>query len=155
MVGEAVGRGRPQQVRTVCRAALRWAALLGMGFSLAFVLFGRLVLGALTWHAEVVEYATAFLPWQWAAPLLSVAAYFMDGVFVGATRPREMRDATFLAMAAFLAVGHGLGRSNNWLWAAFLLHVIIRAAALLCWYPRVEAAASQRAASRPLLASAP
>jgi len=150
MVGEAIGRGRPGQLRTVFLASLRWAAILGLGFTLAFVLCGRAILAALTSHAEVVAYAAAYLPWQWAAPLLSVAAYLMDGVFVGATRPREMRDATFLALVAFAAVGHTLGGSNNNLWAAYLLHVVIRSAALLCWYPRIEAAAGLRAA-QPLL----
>lgn len=153
MIGESVGLGRSSQVRIVFTASLRCDAVLGLGFTFVYWLFGRLVLGALTSHIEVVSYAAVYLPWQWIAPLLSVTAYLMDGVFVGATRPREMRNATFLALAVFIIVGHSYRGSNNVLWLAYLLHVIVRAVALLCWYPRIEHAVDL-AGKQPLLESA-
>lgn len=150
MVGEAIGLGDKSRVRTVLKASFRWCALLGGGFSLVYVVAGETVLNLLTTHEEVVDYAVTYLPWQWAAPLISVTCYLMDGVFVGATRPREMRNATFLACLAFMILGHFLKGSNNGLWGAFLIHTIVRAGVLLWYYPSVEAEAEQRG-KQPLL----
>mmetsp|Transcript_89315 Transcript_89315/g.251414 ORF Transcript_89315/g.251414 Transcript_89315/m.251414 type:complete len:467 (-) Transcript_89315:245-1645(-) len=141
MVGDAVGLGDKHQVRVVVVAGMRWAGLLALGYTLAYVFFGRLILNALTSHSDVVQYAVDYLPWQWTAPLLSVTAYMMDGVFVGATRPREMRNATLLALLAFVVIGHCWQGSNDVLWVAYLTHLVVRAAVLLCCYPRVERSA--------------
>eukprot|EP00930_Biecheleria_cincta_P079864 TRINITY_DN67851_c0_g1_i1.p1 TRINITY_DN67851_c0_g1~~TRINITY_DN67851_c0_g1_i1.p1 ORF type:complete len:114 (-),score=14.62 TRINITY_DN67851_c0_g1_i1:63-404(-) len=100
-----------------------------------------MVLTALTWHADVICYALQYMSWQWVAPSLSITAYVMDGLFVGATQPREMRDATLLAFLTFWVLAHTFRGSNNWLWAAYLTHLLVRAGALLLWYPRIEAAA--------------
>lgn len=138
MVGEAVGGGNVRRVRVVLFAALQWGCAVSLVYTLAYALCGRSFLRALTSHVEVVDYAMAYLAWQWASPMLSVTAYLMDGIFVGATCPREMCQATFLAMLVFFSVAHATQGSNNWLWGAYLIHVVVRAAVLLLFYPRIE-----------------
>ncbi|CAK9010491.1 unnamed protein product [Durusdinium trenchii] len=142
LVGEAIGQGDPRKVRRTVQALLTWGFLLGLGFTLLFMVFGHQILGVLTSHQEVLHYASIYLPWQWAAPTLSFTAYLMDGVFVGAARPSSMRDATFLAMLVFCAIAH-ISPDNNLLWAAYMLHLITRAAVLGYWYPAVEDSASE------------
>ena len=67
----------------------------------------------------------------------------MDGVFVGAAKPSNMRDATFMALVVFWTVGH-ISADNNVLWGAYMLHLITRTAVLLYWYPAVEDVADER-----------
>ena len=142
LVGEAIGQGDRERVRLIFKGLMVWGFLLGLCFTMIFVFGGRWILLALTSHADVVSYASAYLPWQWAAPCLSFTAYLMDGIFVGAARPSNMRDATFMALVVFWTVGH-LSANNDVLWGAYMLHLMTRAAVLLYWYPAVEDAADE------------
>ena len=142
LVGEAIGQGDRERVRLIFKGLMVWGFLLGLCFTMIFVFGGRWILLALTSHADVVSYASAYLPWQWAAPFLSFTAYLMDGIFVGAARPSNMRDATCMALVVFWTVGH-VSASNDVLWGAYMLHLMTRAAVLLYWYPAVEDAADE------------
>ena len=72
--------------------------------------------------------------------LVSVAAFQLDGVFIGATRTREMRNAGVLSLAAFLLAAWPLTAAwgNHGLWVAFIIYVIARAGALWPYYRRME-----------------
>ena len=69
-----------------------------------------------------------------------MAAFQLDGVFIGATRTREMRNAGVLSLAAFwlCAWPAAAAWGNHGLWAAFVLFVVARALALLPYYRRLE-----------------
>ena len=140
LIGEAIGEGDRGKVRKTVEALIVWGFLLGLALTALFMVAGHWILGLLTSHEAVIEYAGIYLPWQWAAPILSFTAYLLDGVFVGAARPSSMRDASFLALVVFWVVGHS-STDNNYLWAAYMLHLITRALVLLFWYPSVENAA--------------
>lgn len=145
MVGQAIGLGDSHRVRQVFGALMCWGLLLGLAFTALYITCGRQILFTLTSHPEIVAYAEAYLPWQWCAPLLSFTAYLMDGLFVGATQPSKMRDATFLALLVFWLVSHAQSSlSNDVLWGAFMLHLLVRAAVLLYWYRGIEVAADER-----------
>jgi len=67
-----------------------------------------------------------------------VWAFQLDGIFIGATRTREMRDAMLLSLAIFLAgwwLLQDLG--NHGLWAALYVHYAARTGTLLRFLPRL------------------
>ena len=50
--------------------------------------------------------ARAYLPWVAAAPVIGIAAWMLDGIFIGATETRAMRNAMILSVAVYAcAVG--------------------------------------------------
>eukprot|EP00927_Polykrikos_kofoidii_P036844 TRINITY_DN31072_c0_g1_i1.p1 TRINITY_DN31072_c0_g1~~TRINITY_DN31072_c0_g1_i1.p1 ORF type:complete len:455 (-),score=42.84 TRINITY_DN31072_c0_g1_i1:42-1406(-) len=141
MVGEAIGAGEPTSVRSSFFACFRMSSLLAIAFTGFFFVFDSQLLSLLTSRADVYSYAMAYSPWNWVAPLISFVAYLMDGVYVGATMSKEMRDSMLLATASFFASTYFFGSSNTGLWCAFFIHYLVRGAFLLLWYPRVEEAA--------------
>ena len=72
-----------------------------------------------------------------------MAAFQLDGVFIGATRTRQMRNASVLSLAVFLAFAVPLAGAfgNHGLWAAFVVFVVARALALLPYYRQLLAEA--------------
>ena len=140
LVGGAVGaRDLPRLRRVVLLSgelALGTAVLL----ALAIWLLGGAVVSVLTSLPDVAAAARAFLPWTGLYVLLSVAAFQLDGIFIGATRTREMRNAGLLSLAAFLLCAWPAAAlwGNHGLWAAFVLFVVARAVALLPYYGRLE-----------------
>ncbi|WP_254202968.1 MATE family efflux transporter [Aeromonas sp. FDAARGOS 1404] len=97
MVGRAIGQQDRQKLREAIVLNLGWAALIASGFTLVFALFGAHLIGYITDIPAVVAEAHRQLPWLIAMPLLAVWCFLLDGVFIGATRAREMRNSMLLA----------------------------------------------------------
>ena len=68
----------------------------------------------------------------------------ITGIFIGATRTAEMRNAMIASLVFYLAAIHWLMPiwGNHGLWAAFTIYMAVRALTLGAYYGRVEAAAS-------------
>ena len=100
---------------------------------------GDLAVRGLT-DIEAVRLAAAqAMPWAGLYVLLSFAAFQLDGIFIGATRTREMRNASVQSTLAFLLAWWWLAPAfgNTGLWWAFLLYVCARGGTLALYYPRI------------------
>jgi MATE family multidrug resistance protein len=140
LTGAAVGARRVDDYRAVLRASTVSAGAVATALSLAFVAGGAKLVYLFTSQPQVRELAIRFLPWAMVLPLVSVWGYQMDGVFIGATRARELRDSMVVAFAGFLALAVGLERvmGNNGLWCAFCCFMILRGGLLACRLPGIE-----------------
>lgn len=143
LVGQAVGARRPDRLRRASLMTSAWglggAAVLG----LAFLLGGGAIIDLLTTDPQVRAEARLYLPWLALAPLIGVAGWMLDGIFIGATLTREMRVAMIQSVAVFIVGVLILPPiwGNHGLWAALMALNLARAATMLRLYPRAEAAA--------------
>ena len=142
LVGRAAGAGDRAAFRGAVRASSIWALLTAGAFSAVFVVFGTTIIDALTGVAEVRAAARAVLPWMMVAPFIAVWSYQFDGIFLGATRSREMRNGMVLSLVVYLAAVAILKPmwGNHGLWLAFLVFMLARAATLGAYYPRIARA---------------
>ena len=138
LVGKAIGEKRRESLETAVRLSLKWSLWFALGFSIAFAIGGPVLIRLLTDLPEVRDASLTYLPWLIASPLISVWSFLYDGVFVGATRAREMRDIMlFSAFAIFLPAWFVLqGFANHGLWAAFLLFLASRGVGMHIYYRR-------------------
>lgn len=143
LVGQAVGARKPQALRQAARLTSGWGLGGALVLGAAFLLAGGPVIDLLTTSPEVRAEARLYLPWLGIAPLISVAAWMLDGIFIGATLTREMRNAMIQSVAIFvlavLVLPPMLG--NHGLWSALMLLNMARAVTLWRLWPRVAAAA--------------
>jgi MATE family multidrug resistance protein len=138
LVGRAVGAGRPEGLRAAARRTTAWAAGLALVASSAFALFGPTFIDLLTVDASARAAARVYLPWAAAAPLAGVWCFQLDGIFIGATRTVEMRNAMLLSLALFLGAWWALTPfGNHGLWASLLVSYAARTVTLLVFYPRL------------------
>ncbi|WP_019398616.1 MATE family efflux transporter, partial [Pseudoxanthomonas sp. GW2] len=140
-VGHAVGARDQGRFRRAVRLSSELAAGTAVALAVLLWLGGASVVGLLTTLADVAAVALAHLPWVALYVLLSVAAFQLDGIFIGATRTRQMRNAGLASLAVFLLVQWPLTAAwgNHGLWAAFVVFVVARALALLPYYRRMVA----------------
>lgn len=140
LVGTALGARAP----SVFDAAVRRSGVLALGTAIVlaalWAALGSRAIALLTDLASVRELASAFLPYAATYVALSALAFQLDGIFIGATRTRDMRNAAFLSVAVFLAAGTYLcdALGNRGLWIAFILFVVARAVFLGAYYPRLR-----------------
>jgi MATE family multidrug resistance protein len=98
----------------------------------------------LTDLTDVRDAALRYLPWLIASPLISVWSFLYDGVFVGATRAREMRDIMIGSAVVFIAVWFATtGWGNDGLWFSFMVFLAARGLGMHLYYRRAVLPAAE------------
>ncbi|MEK7265669.1 MAG: MATE family efflux transporter, partial [Pseudomonadota bacterium] len=143
MVGRAVGAEDKARGLIDYRRAVFATFIVAMGSAAAFSLFyaagGGVLLSVLSPDGPIKAEAARYLPWVVASPLVVAAGFQLDGIFIGATRAREMRDAMVITALIFFPTTIILARffGNHGLWAAFTLYFIMRGVTLALFMPRI------------------
>ena len=136
LVGKAVGQKRRDILERSVQLALKWSLYFALGFFFFYILIGPPLIRVLTDLPDVRSTAMQFLPWLVISPLISVWSFLYDGVYVGATRSKEMRDLMLISTFAvflpawFLLQGYG----NHGLWLAFTIFMASRGIGMHIWY---------------------
>ncbi len=140
LVGQAVGARDPQALDRAALATSLWAGLLAALIALLFTLCGPALIDLFAAAPEVRRLARDYLLWAALIPLIGFLPFQLDGIFVGATGARAMRDAMILTALAFFpgswAMLHAFG--NHGVWAALWIWLALRAATLGAWYPALR-----------------
>jgi len=128
MVGKAIGQKRRDALEESVRLTLKWSLIFSLGFTVVYLVAGRFIIGILTDLPDVRETAVRYLPWMIASPLVSVWCFLYDGVYVGATRAKEMRNIMLAStLVIFLPAWYLLQPlGNDGLWLAFLVFMATR-----------------------------
>jgi multidrug resistance protein, MATE family len=137
IVGRAVGaRYRPAFLRGAGLSFV-WGVLMAIGIALFFLILGDPIIRLMTNASDVREAASIYLPWAALTALTGLLAFHMDGVYIGATWSRDMRNMMLLSLVAFLAVLHAVKPlGNHGLWLALNFFLSIRGITLLAMLPR-------------------
>lgn len=139
MVGRAVGAADRAELRAAIRVSSFWAIVTAGALVLAYAVAGEGIVALLTGIEEVRSAAGDYLVWSVAMPALSVAAFQLDGIFLGATLGRQMRNMMIVSVAVYLvlcAVVIPLW-GNHGLWFAFAAFMALRGLTLGVVYPAV------------------
>ena len=138
LVGKATGARDRQALQRSVRLTLRWSFYFAIGFSVLFWLTGPIFVRVLTDLPEVIDTTLRYLPWMIIAPVIAFWAYLYDGVFVGATRAREMRNNMLLSTFVVFVPAWFLFRflGNHGLWLAFMCFMISRGIGMYYYYRR-------------------
>lgn len=138
--GGAYGARDLRTFRAAVLTSTQWAAAAALLNVLVFYLFGGLFIGWMTSIQSVHDESLRYLPWVAFSPLLSVWSFQLDGIYIGTTFTREMRDGMVISLAAYLASVWIFTSwwGNNGLWLGLMVFFVARAVTLLAWYPRIE-----------------
>jgi MATE family multidrug resistance protein len=140
IVGQAMGAR--------ARATLRRGALLTSGWglfcvsllSLSFAFFGGWIIDVMSTSPDVREEARIYLIYMVFTPLAGLAAWMLDGIFIGATRTRDMRNMMAISFVIYV-VGASLmvpAFGNHGLWLALIISFVARGITLGARYPALE-----------------
>ncbi|MEM6381540.1 MAG: MATE family efflux transporter [Pseudomonadota bacterium] len=138
IVGRAIGAGvRQQFVRAVKLCAL-WSGILAACATVLFLLAGDLVLTTMTTAQDVRELGSHYLVFAALTPVIGAAAVVLDGVFIGATWSRDMRNMMLVSLAVFLGLAYVLTplAGNTGLWISLLAFLGMRGVTLGAILPR-------------------
>jgi multidrug resistance protein, MATE family len=138
LVGQATGAKSAARLSRAVRVTGVWGVGGAVGLGAMFALIGPAAIDLMTTAPEVRETARLYLPWVALAPVVGIAGWMLDGVFIGATRTAEMRNAMLVSVAVYaLALWATLDWGNHGLWVSLMVLYVLRGLTLGAYYPRV------------------
>jgi MATE family, multidrug efflux pump len=143
LIGQALGAKERVALRRAAVLSSLWGVVIVVALALFFAIFGGDVIDLMSTNTGVQAEARVYLVWIIAAPLIGIASWMLDGIFIGATRTRDLRNAMVIStMVYVVAVWLLLPRfGNHGLWAALMVFFVARAVTLIARYPALEAEA--------------
>lgn len=139
LVGKATGARSLERFDMAAKLSTLQAGGISLVLTAAIFVFGGAIIDFLTIDAEVRAAARVYLAWAAMLPVLSVWCYQLDGIFIGATRSAEMRNAALVSSGIFLFLWWlFLPYGNHGLWAALTGFNLMRAASLGFYFPRLR-----------------
>ncbi|MBL4617128.1 MAG: MATE family efflux transporter [Robiginitomaculum sp.] len=135
--GRATGKKSRIDLLRAVRFTSEYAVATAIACSLLTLLAGPFLLSAIISDQQALQAALLYLPWCALVPIIGVAAWQLDGIFVGATRSAAMRNSAIISVFIYLAVDYFLTSSygNSGVWAAFLIYYLARGLTLIIAWP--------------------
>ena len=138
--GRAIGARDRQAFRDAVRAAMLWGLIVAIAFTLVYLLAGVAIVELLTGIQDVRAAAREYIVWSVVMPLVAVFPFVLDGVFLGATRGRTMRNAMIVSLVIYVVACLTFVPmwGNHGLWGALLIFMGARGVTLGVRYPALE-----------------
>jgi multidrug resistance protein, MATE family len=136
LCGQAYGARDKSAFSGATRLVVLWGFAFAFVVAITLALLGPVLIDIMTANAEVRRAAREFLIFVIASPLLAVFAFAFDGVYIGATWARDMRNLMVLSLLIFLGAWLALRSFGNaGLWGALLVHYAARGGLEALRYP--------------------
>lgn len=140
LTGRFIGEGSPDGVRSTIRQTFVWCLGVTVLFLLVYGVGGVPLLRLMTSDPDVVEAGREFIPWLLLMPFIGCPAFTWDGIFMGATASKDLRNSTAWCVVGFFGVWFaGIGLLHavhdpvpetlaiHLLMAAYFTHLLVRA----------------------------
>lgn len=123
LTGRYYGSGSKDMLRHSVTGLFKWGAILATIFTLIYVLFGESILRIFTDESSIIATTKEYIWWAAAIPIAGFSAFLMDGILVGISQAKLMRNTMIISSCLFFAVYYSLVDTlgNNAIWLAFLL----------------------------------
>ena len=129
LVGRFTGAHDGKQLRQTVKLLFLWGFLIALPFTVLYALFPDWFIGLVSDQPGIVEHAKPYHVYLAAIPFITFAAFLWDGVYIGATASRAIRNTMLISAlgvflpATLLLMPHF---GNHGLWIAFLLFMVAR-----------------------------
>lgn len=139
LTGRFIGARQSALLKKFIRTIFVWGLVLASGFTILYALFSQQFLYLLTDKAGVIEVAGRFRFWVLLFPVAGFAAFLWDGIYIGLTASRQMRNSMFVAVGCFFLSYYLLYPiyGNNGLWFSFVIYLFMRGVMQTVLFPGI------------------
>lgn len=135
LTGRYVGAKNPFYLKAMIRRIFFWGTCVSITAMVVYLIFPEQILRILTNDSIIIESAKTYMFWTLLIPFTGFAAFLWDGIFIGATASKEMRNAMILSAFVFFACYFTMVPvwGNNGLWLSFILYLLARGLMQTYW----------------------
>jgi MATE family multidrug resistance protein len=132
LTGRFIGARDGRSLRECVKKCMVWCMVVGVAYVGVYIGWWRELLGLFVEDGadamQIIDYAGQYIGWIIIIPLAASLPFMMDGIMVGATQSRIMRNSMLLATAAYFGLFYSLEPAigNNALWLAFTSFMALR-----------------------------
>ena len=144
LVGRFIGARDLDSLKACIRQLFLWCTGIALIFTMVYLFFGEWILAGFTDKEDVIREALKYWDWVAYGTFLSSFAYIWDGIYIGATATRWIRNAMLICGVVFFSSYWILieQMENHWLWTSVTLFMIARGLILTirdpgCIYQRI------------------
>ncbi len=142
LVGKYFGRRNTKDLKNVIALLMKWGLGFALLFSLIYLMAGEDLLKLFTNQPEVITQGKKYLFWMVLLPLVGFSSYIWDGVFIGITASKAMRNSVMISALAFFFLPFFLTFpyiQNHAIWLSMILFMISRSLSLTLLFPKIIA----------------
>ncbi len=139
IVGYNVGRRSQKSFLNAVKNSFQLSFFTGLIISIVFIIFSKDIINLIT-DLDILRFLSyKYIFWIVIIPPVASFCYQFDGIFVGATQTKEMRNAMLFTVIVYLALSYKLTLmfGNNGIWFALFLFMILRSATLFFFFPKI------------------
>ncbi len=139
LVGKEVGRKSRKGLHKAVMTSGKWALATSVFFSLIYLIFGDIFINILTNIPDIRSTAGDYLIWVIILPVISIWCFHFDGIFIGATAAKYMRNSMVISTVIYIAslVIFLPIWQNHGLWLSYSIFMAARAITLAREYPKI------------------
>lgn len=139
MAGRFIGASDSKRLNKLIRLSFYWGFACSLLFTITYLLAGENIFRMLTNNSDIISNAKPYFYWISIIPLVSFAAFLWDGIYIGATAGKAMRNSMLISsllvfFPAYFILQKYIG--NHGLWLAFILFMISRTMTLWIMAPK-------------------
>lgn len=133
LTGRFIGEKNREGLRKCIRLLAVWCAAVAAIYIVAYIFWWEPIISIFTSSPTIMACAEEYIVWIVMVPLVGFIPFLIDGILIGATKTRIMRNTTFWALVAFFALYFALRGvlDNRGLWIAFIGFIVVRFALML------------------------
>jgi MATE family multidrug resistance protein len=139
LTGKYIGAKNKIQLKSAVKLLFIWGILLSISVSLIYWMFSNQIINILTDQVALIELAKSYKIWIIILPIVSFSAFIWDGIYIGATEGKTMRNAMILSsLVIFIPCLHLFSTiwGNNGMWLAMALFMLFRGILLHLFYQK-------------------
>lgn len=128
LVGKYKGANNLPLMHRAIHYSFWWGMGLAITYSLVYLLFGINLIKLFTTETSVVQESKRYLVWIVLFPIISTPCYIWDGIYIGLTASKSMRNLMIGAIIIFFISFYTVGDwwHNHGLWFTLLLFMLAR-----------------------------
>ncbi len=129
LVGKYIGAEDRKKLTRTIRYLFYWGLGISIPFTLTYLFGGDRIVWLLTNNAAVIDQTKPYLFWIALIPLVTFSAFLWDGIFIGATASKGMRNSMLISTLLVFIPVYFIARpflSNHGLWLALILFMVSR-----------------------------
>ena len=132
LTGRFIGAKDATSLHRAVKIIFVWSGIIGVVSTFVYLVAADDMILLMTKDANVIEASGEYIGWMLVMPIISCLAFTWDGVYIGATASKAIRNSMLWAVVGFFAVYYALSHSLGLhaLWGAYIIHLLARSAYL-------------------------
>ncbi|MDA3862065.1 MAG: MATE family efflux transporter [Melioribacteraceae bacterium] len=133
LVGKLIGANDKARLKQTIKYLFVWGTGIGLVFTIIYSFTGELIINVFTSNKVIINIALSFVGWTIISQMINSISFIWDGIYIGATKTKAMRNSMLLSAFAVFLPAYFLTKDvlgNHSLWFALTLFMIVRAVTL-------------------------